>query len=231
MRPNRLKRATIGIVAAAATLGIILSVGLLTQATQASTSQVEVEFNQENLEKRSRESTAAALSNPQVKTIIDNAFSYAVDYEWQNNDHVIISTWGARVVTGDWSTGYDVNYQGGQIIGVDVSRTNNAIVSVQVSPRDDASERMTFTDNQKRAIEITLADSNVRQLTQDKQFYISAVRDYGNVQYKEHNCDPNGCAIVVIQSFSGESMSTIVNPQTGELHLITPGAGWRSIGR
>jgi len=66
-----------------------------TSSNDNTTTAAALEFTQDNLQQRRKAATAAVLALPQVKSIIDTAFIYAVDFHWlENKDVVTISTWG-----------------------------------------------------------------------------------------------------------------------------------------
>jgi hypothetical protein len=134
---------------------------------------------------------------------------------------VTVFTWGSQTVDGDWKTGYNINLKGGKIVQLDVDRTTNTVANVKIIPRPDEVVLLTFTENQKRAIEISLTDPKIKEFVQNNKFYVSLARDYGNVQFGDKDCGFNDCALVQITSLTGKaSAGTIVNTKTGEIHFV-----------
>ena len=194
----------------------------IAQNDNTTTAAATVEFNQENLEQRHKAASAAVLALPQVQSVISSAYNYAIDFHWlENKDIVVISTWGSQDVEGNWTTGYTINLKGGKIIQVDVDRATNAASNVAINSRPDQSVPLNFTDNQKRAIEISLTDPQVKEFAANNPFYVSLVRDYGNIQFRDKDCGVDECAIVQFTSLTGKGgAGTIVNTETGAIHDV-----------
>jgi len=181
-------------------------------------------------DERNRIAVEAALADPTVKSIVDSADGYAADFELlETYDRVIISTWGdisIEPLDGDFMNGYVTVQKAGKIITVDVDGTTNAVLNTQTTARSDDTVTQRFTDNQKRAIELSLADPKVKELAAGKNYYISLVRDYGNVQHTGADCGVDECAIVQFSGFDGGALGTIVNTKTGVVYDIKTSGGW-----
>lgn len=216
-------KVTASIVAGAAVLAIFLVFGIPVQSTQAADAPPAIELTQDILQERTKFATEAALAHPQVKAIIDNAERYAADYHMlDSGDHVTISTWGSKSVEGSWQDGYSIALRGGKIIEVDVDRQTNTVLNVQITNRPDKTVPITFTDNQKRAIEISLTDPQIQSFAANNEFYVSLVRDYGNVQFRDRDCGFDECAIVQFTSLTQTGgANTIVNTKTGAIHYVS----------
>jgi hypothetical protein len=207
------------LVVSAMALATFFVVGAPAQSSDA-TIAASFELTQELLQERTKTAIAAALAHPQVKSIVEKAEIYAADYHMlEGKDHVTVSTWGSQTVEGDWKEGYIISLTGGKIVNIDVDRVTNAVTEVQVSSRPDEKIPITFTDNQKLAIETSLTNPAIQEFTANNEYYISLVRDYGNVQFRDKDCGFDDCAIVQFTNLTGNGgASTIVNTKTGDIH-------------
>jgi len=206
------------VLALGAFVGIVTMITTFstTSAQTADISSLTAEEYKALHKSRAESSVTAALNHPTVKQHVNAAFKVATDFELSDNsDKITVKTWGTRTVSGDWRNGYLTSYKGGQIIEVLIDRNTNAVISAQVTPRPDAEETVTFTDNQKRILEIVMNDQRVKAELQgkidDKDYWVQMVRDY-NVGSRV-----TGHPIAIINIFSPDEKNSL----SADFDLVT----------
>ncbi|GEM_PF-5264439 len=143
-------------------------------------------------------SRALTLADPRVQEVLKSAVLNRTDYELlDNEDKVIINTWGKRSSIGSWQDGYVNSYSEGKIVNVLVDRKSNEVSSVNITPREDEVSNWSFSDNQKKIISILVSDPRFQDefagKTDATDYFFSVVRNVASD-------DPTSTGIIVITS-------------------------------
>jgi hypothetical protein len=175
-----------------------------------------------------RNAIQAALSSPEVKSMLDNSIYNSTSYQRVGDSHRVTvvagERWTVEPVDGNFTNGYIQSMnEKTAVVYVDES---NAVMSVKVETSPVDVVQIRFSENQKKIIMTSLADPRVQELVADKEYYVFQVRESG-VGYTGH-CVAE-CALVgfdLVHSPSGALMTVILNPESGEVLLVSAGRGW-----
>jgi hypothetical protein len=127
----------------------------------------------------------------------------------------------ARSLTGDWETSYTVAYTGRSELGVTV--TDGKITSIVENPQDDEILVYNFTERQKGAIRIALADDEVQMLLQGREIE-AGVRDFG---LSFDGCGEH-CALVMIylREDRTKAIAVYIDLLSKEVVSVRPSGQW-----
>jgi len=219
---------TLGVIVALIALGAV-AIDTAIKQDMASESRITVLTDEERVIIRA--AVSAAKLHPEVNKIIDRVPAHEIKYQKINDNtgRVIVvapDLWIVEALDGNFTNGYNQTLKE-KSITVDVDRMNNDILSVKTESRITDVVTIKFSENQKRAIAISLDDSRVQELLAGKDYYIVQVRERG-VGIDGH-CPEMECALVgfdLVSKPRGVLMATILNPNTGEVLDVKAGKGW-----
>ncbi|MDA4116386.1 MAG: hypothetical protein OK442_07525 [Thaumarchaeota archaeon] len=128
-------------------------------------------------------SELATLESPQVQAYIDGAYHYSVAFVATSKyvpyaEYGILNVTGSQVVTGNWSTGYEVSYVENKMVNVtvqDPDTTSSKVVRAFSVDLPDRSYARAFTQDQQAAIGTALANQSVVALMTDPPYFVDSV--------------------------------------------------------
>jgi hypothetical protein len=130
----------------------------------------------------------ATLDTPQVLPFIKTAYEYHLTYfahsktNWDMM-YAVLNVTGSQVVTGNYTTGYQVSYVGNKLLNVTVFRVafqHFDVTHVSAYALPDRNESDAYTPQQVRAIGIALSDPKVMSLMVGPHYYVEFVGSSGN---------------------------------------------------
>lgn len=166
----------------------------------------------------------ATLDTPQVLPYIKTAYEYHLVYfahSQANWDvmYAVLNVTGSQVVTGNYTTGYQVSYVGNRLLNVTFLRVafqHFDVTHVSAYTLPDRNESMAYTPQQVQAIGVALSDANVTSLTAGSPYYVEFVGSSGNAtsatNYVVQLYQVNGTKIV--GAFVNLSLDSVVNSFT-----------------
>jgi len=130
----------------------------------------------------------ATLDTPQVLPFIKTAYEYHLVYfahSQTNWDlmYAVLNVTGNQVVTGNYTTGYQVSYVGNELLNVTVFRVTFQhfdVTHVSAYALPDRNESVLYTPQQVQAIGLALSDSKVASLMVGPHYYAEFVGSSGN---------------------------------------------------
>ncbi len=148
---------------------------------------------------------------------------FAMDESFCDNAEMTIPLTRERNATGDWQTSYVTTLSGRSELYVTV--VDGKIRSIVDNPLNDTTLVHTFTDQQKKAIQIALGDGRVEALFRGKDVEVR-VRDFG---LAFDGCEEK-CAIVSIHvKENDEKQAAVLLDISNERALsVRPSAKWIS---
>jgi hypothetical protein len=128
------------------------------------------------------------LDSRQVLPFIKTAYEYHLVYfGYSKTDsnvmYAILNVTGTQVVTGNWTSGYHVDYVGDKLLNVTIlqvvaSRYEVSHIISYALP--DRNESIAYTSQQVQAIQVALNNSKVQSLMADPPYYAEFVGTSGN---------------------------------------------------
>ncbi|HVC27716.1 MAG TPA: hypothetical protein VND40_06095 [Nitrososphaerales archaeon] len=130
----------------------------------------------------------ATLASRQVLQFIKTAYEYHLAYfAFSRTDanvmYAVLNVTGSQVVTGNWTTGYQVSYVGDKLLNVTVLQVVHShfqVTHVSAYALPDRSESVAYTPQQLQAISVALSDPKVRSLMVEPPYYVEFVGSSGN---------------------------------------------------
>ncbi len=130
------------------------------------------------------------LTSPQIFPFIKPAYDYTVGYIGSNSSNlnlvtVILKVTKSQLVIGDWSAGYTISYTGIKALVITAEATQNypdylsinitRLLDVKIVDLPNQNQSITFTPDQKQAIQVALANSTFENLMQRPPYYVHVV--------------------------------------------------------
>jgi len=130
----------------------------------------------------------ATLDTRQVLPFIRTAYEYHLVYfaHSQTNWDVmyaVLNVTGSQVVTGNYTTGYQVSYVGNKLLNVTVLRVvyqHFDVTHVSAYALPDRNESVAYAPQQVRAVSLALSDPKVTSLMAGDYYYVEFVGSSGN---------------------------------------------------
>ena len=130
----------------------------------------------------------ATLDTRQVLPFIRTAFEYHLVYfahNQVNRDvmYAVLNVTGSQVVTGNYTTGYQVSYVGNKLLNVTILKVvyqHFDVTHVSAYALPDRNESVSYTPQQVRVIGLALSDPKVTSLMVGPQYYVEFVGSSGN---------------------------------------------------
>lgn len=188
-------------------------------------------YNAEFAALEAKESTVRAIvyADPRVQEYISGAYSsqsdlVRADLTGTGTDVLLIYVVGERLpIEGDWNAGYKKTYTG--IFEVKVSVKGGQIVSIEKIPNDDVVRVETFTDSEKKALEIAFANPEIASAVEGKDIMVAGVMSasFG----KDSDCPPASCVHIFLeQPAKREFLSFFFNTSPSKVFKLGIGEGW-----
>ncbi len=168
----------------------------------------------------------ATLDSREVLPFIRTAYEYHLVYfafsrTNANLMYAVLNVTGSQVVTGNYTTGYQVSYVGDKLLNVTVlqvvpSHFKVAHVSAYALP--DRSGSVAYTVQEQQAISVALSDPKVRSLMVEPPYYVEFVGSSGNATVTNsyfiqlYQVDGTG----IVGAFVSTSLQTVVKAYTQE---------------
>ena len=146
-----------------------------------------------------------ALDSPAVQASINGAYEYHLVYFNQNTRDSIINVTGAQVITGNWTTGYQISYVRNVLLNVSVDQVGSSyeVTHISVYQLPDRQTFLGFSVQQKEVIAAAASDSKTESLMAGEPYYVVWVSPFeGNDVFVWAQCPGyNGNSTVVINSY------------------------------
>lgn len=164
----------------------------------------------------------ATLDTRQVLPFIKTAYEYHLVYFAHSKTdwgvmYAILNVTGSQIVTGNYTTGYQVSYVGNKLLNVTFFRVafqHFDVTHVSAYALPDRNESVAYTPQQVRAIGLALSDANVTSLMVGPPYYVEFVGSSGNAtnaaNYVVELYQVDGPEIV--GAFVNLSLSSVLNP-------------------
>ncbi len=125
----------------------------------------------------------AVFNSPKVESQTTDAYYYIMLSQRQNPANasqlfVEVFVVKAQSVTGDWTTGYGINYTGRELLNVTVEanflalQSTYKVDSISVTALPDTSANISFTKDQQQAIRTALSNSTVSGQLGSISYYV-----------------------------------------------------------
>ncbi len=130
----------------------------------------------------------ATLDSQQVLAFIKGAYEYHLVYfafskAYANVMYAILNVTGSQVVTGNWTTGYQVSYVGDKLLNVTVIQvipSHYQVTHLSSYSLPDRNSTVTYTPQQRDAIQVALSDPKSKSLMVAAPYYVEFVGSSGN---------------------------------------------------
>jgi len=142
------------------------------------------------------------LNSSQVFPFVKGAYYFDVAFvkgDYTSKTDFILNVTGRLLVTGNWSTGYNVSFVGNELLNITVQKTqqsSHVVTSVLVNHLPDRNSSLTFTQQQKAIIQVALSNSTVTGFMTDPPYYVALV-------YPEGGGPLNGTNVVELLQVNG----------------------------
>jgi hypothetical protein len=150
------------------------------------------------------------LESPQVQAFVKPAYEYHVVY---SNDTMaiparvvfIVNVTGSQVVTGNWSSGYQISYTGNDLLNMTVvgNGTSYEVAHLTVYKLPDRNRSLSFTTQQRQVIQAALSDPKTQSLMVGGPYYAVYASSFGmqEMHVGPECADYNGNSSVVFDAY------------------------------
>jgi hypothetical protein len=199
-------------------------------ATNENTPEVGSEEWVRSLEVREKDIFATALADQRVSAYTENAYTVNHDFtphELRDSifDELVIHTVNNKEVRGDWQTSYAHTWRG--LTDIELTILDGNIHSINVIPKEDVTEIIEFTDDEKSIIRTTLDDQRVKNLIEGREG-VHIRNLYHSTYFEKYwDCPPNNCTSVIItKENSKAAVVADVNTLSNKVIRVTTSGDW-----
>lgn len=161
----------------------------------------------------------ATLDTRQVLPFIRTAYEYHLVYFAHSKAnsgmmYAVLNVTGSQVVTGNYTTGYQVSYVGNKLLNVTIFKVvyqHFDVIHVSAYALPDRNESVSYTPQQVRVVGLALSDSNVTSLIAGSPYYVEFVGSSGNGTTAAAN------VVQLYQVDGAKIVGAFVNPSLGSV--------------
>lgn len=168
----------------------------------------------------------ATLDSQEVLPFIKTAYEYHLVYfalSRTNPDvmYAVLNVTGSQVVTGNYTSGYQVSYVGDKLLNVTVLQvvpSHFKITHISAYALPDRTGSVSYTVQEQQAISVALSDPGVRSLMVEPPYYVEFVGSSGNATVTTsyfiqlYQVDGTG----IVGAFVSPSLHSVVRSYTQE---------------